>query len=93
MEQAPTEPAKGYYKEEVDRVPATSPIEHIPLDQTEDPIRTRAKNVIVILREEGVGDLANSLQTFAPRGSKVTVISKEKPAVRSRFACFAPALN
>lgn len=81
VKQAPKEPAKGYYQGEVDQVPANSPIENIPLDQTEDPIRSRPKNVIVILREEGVGDLANSLQTFAPRGSKVTVISKEKPEV------------
>ena len=81
MEQAPDEPAKGYYKGEVDRVPSISPIEHKPLDQTKDPIRSRPKHVIVVLREEGVADLASSLQTFAPNGSTITVISKEKPEV------------
>ena len=82
MEQAPEEPAKGFYKGEVDRAPSTSPIEKIPLDQTKDPIRSRPKNLVLVLREDKVGDLANSLQMFAPRGSQVTVISKEKPEVR-----------
>ena len=82
MEQAPEEPAQGFYKDEVDRAPTDSPIEHKPLDQTKDPIRSRPKNLVVVLREDNVGDLANSLQMFAPRGSVVTVISKEKPEVR-----------
>ena len=73
----------------MDQVPAKSPIEQIPLDQTEDPIRSKPKNVIVILREEGVGDLANSLQTFAPRGSKVIVISKKKPEVGPVWELFS----
>ena len=81
VEQAPNEPAKGYYKGEIDRVPSISPIEHKPLDQTKDPIRSRPKHVIVVLREEGVADLASSLQTFAPHGSTITVISKQKPEV------------
>lgn len=85
VEQAPEEPAKGFYKDEVDRAPSTSPIEKIPLDQTRDPIRSRPKNLVLILREDKVGDLANSLQTFAPRGSHVTVISKEKPEVQAWF--------
>lgn len=83
VEQAPDEPAKGFYKGEVDRAPAASPThpDKVPLDQTSDPIRSRPKNLVLILREDNVGDLANSLQMFAPKGSTVTVISKEKPAV------------
>lgn len=82
VEQAPDEPAKGFYKGEVDRAPAASPThpDKVPLDQTSDPIRSRPKNLVLILREDNVGDLANSLQMFAPKGSTVTVISKEKPA-------------
>lgn len=83
MEQAPDEPAQGYYKAEVDRAPASSPIENIPLDQTKDPIRSRPKNVVLVLRDHKVGDLANSLQEFAPKGSQVTVVSKEKPEVQA----------
>ena len=83
VEQAPDEPAQGFYKVEVDQAPATSPIENIPLDQTKDPIRSRPKNVVLVLREDKVGDLANSLQEFAPKGSQVTVISKEKPQVQA----------
>ncbi|KAL3139211.1 hypothetical protein ABBQ32_005982 [Trebouxia sp. C0010 RCD-2024] len=79
VEQAPEEPARGFYKAEVDRVPADSPIEKVPLDQTKDPIRSRPKKLVLVLREDKVGDLANSLQEFAPKGSQVTVISKEKP--------------
>lgn len=86
VEQAPEEPARGFYKAEVDRVPADSPIEKVPLDQTKDPIRSRPKKVVLVLREDKVGDLANSLQEFAPKGSQVTVISKEKPEVRDHTA-------
>lgn len=86
MEQAPDEPAQGFYKTEVDRAPSTSPIENIPLDQTKDPIRSRPKNVVLVLREDKVGDLANSLQEFAPKGSQVTVISKEKPQVQATLS-------
>ena len=98
VEQAPDEPAKGFYKDEVDRAPTDSPIENKPLDQTKDPIRTRPKNLVLVLREDNVGDLANSLQMFAPRGSVVTVISKEKPEVwevanASRVECHKPQQN
>ncbi|KAL0047458.1 hypothetical protein WJX82_003858 [Trebouxia sp. C0006] len=79
VEQAPEDPAEAFQKDKVDRAPSKSPIENIPLDQTSDPIRSKPKNLVLILREDNVGDLANSLQMFAPRGSTVTVISKEKP--------------
>lgn len=91
MEQAPEDPAEGFGKKEVDRVPAKSPIENIPLDQTSDPIRSKPKKLVLILREDNVGDLANSLQMFAPKGSSVTVVSKEKPEV-SLTAAQAPSL-
>lgn len=91
MEQAPEDPAEGFGKKEVDRVPAKSPIENIPLDQTSDPIRSKPKKLVLILREDNVGDLANSLQMFAPKGSTVTVVSKEKPEV-SQTAAHAPSL-
>ena len=81
VEQAPEDPAEAFQKDKVDRAPSKSPIENIPLDQTSDPIRSKPKNLVLILREDNVGDLANSLQMFAPRGSTVTVISKEKPEV------------
>ncbi len=81
VEQAPEDPAEAFQKDKVDRVPSKSPIENIPLDQTSDPIRSKPKNLVLILREDNVGDLANSLQMFAPKGSTVTVISKEKPEV------------
>ncbi|KAA6419289.1 MAG: hypothetical protein FRX49_10813 [Trebouxia sp. A1-2] len=79
VEQAPEDPAEAFQKDKVDRVPSKSPIENIPLDQTSDPIRSKPKHLVLILREDNVGDLANSLQMFAPKGSTVTVISKEKP--------------
>ncbi len=81
VEQAPEDPAEAFQKDKVDRAPSKSPIENIPLDQTSDPIRSKPKNLVLILREDNVGDLANSLQMFAPKGSTVTVISKEKPEV------------
>ncbi len=97
VEQAPEDPAEAFEKGNVDRAPSKSPIENIPLDQTSDPIRSKPKNLVLILREDDVGDLANSLQMFAPKGSTVTVISKEKPEVTELLMmhtdCFLCALT
>ena len=55
--------------------------------------RVFPKHIIVAWWKEDITDLARSLAIFAPKGSKVTVISAEKPEVRAILPTVDPWLT
>ena len=57
------------------------------LQERDDPGFQHPKHLVVAWFEGSMADLALSLAAFAPRGSSVTVISKEKPEVGSLQFC------
>lgn len=51
------------------------------LQRLTDQHRSQPKHVVVLWFEENVRDLLVSLAAFAPAGSTVSIVSREKPEV------------
>ena len=52
-----------------------------PPKDTQKSSKLKPKHIVVAWYEDKVGDLLNSLAAFAPEGSTVTVVCREKPEV------------
>lgn len=52
------------------------------LDREDDDAAFDAKKVVVAWFGDDISDLVASLAAFAPRGSSVSVVSKERPKVK-----------
>lgn len=79
--------AKRSQKQEKLRLVGSEVVEEASKSYDNDPSKLKAKHIVVAWYEPRIGDLVESLSRFAPPGSSVTVIAKEKPEVsRARKA-------